>query len=153
MRLGLRGPVSSTTESCLVTQAGSSRHIWREVSDELVLGDTSLPGLARRRAGVDAAESFGSGDGGGRGSTKARTPTRKHNHKWQSEKPALENASARLGFSRRSKVMEIWIVTTLPFGAEMGRIGRGAEGWARPRMGSSQTNSMVFSARDDRGSG
>lgn len=39
----------------------------------------------------------------------------------------LENTSAELAFSRRSKVMDIWIVTTLPFGAEMGRIGRGGD--------------------------
>lgn len=83
-------------------------------------GDTSLSGLVGRRADVDAAESFGSEGGGSRASTRAHPSTREHHQKWEPEKPALENASARLGFSRRSKVMEIWIVTTLPFGAERG---------------------------------
>lgn len=68
---------------------------------------------------MDAAESFGSEDGGSRASTKAHRQVNNTTN-GNRRSPALENASARLEFSRRSKVMEIWTVTTLPFGAEMG---------------------------------
>lgn len=103
MRLGVRKPGSIRQSLVLGRELGL--HVMSGVRRLLVQSPETRRclGWAEGELTWTRPSSFGSGAEEGHEGTS----TRKHHHKWESEKAALENASARLGFSRRSKVMEI----------------------------------------------
>lgn len=103
MRLGVRGPWS--VRQCLVLGRRLGFHVMSGVRRLLVQSSEARRCLGWAEGGL-TRPSRSDWITGGRGGHEG-TSTRKHHHKWESEKAALENASARLGFSRRSKVMGI----------------------------------------------